>query len=158
MRHTTIALGLAMATTLYGNLAQAGVFADDLARCIVTSATPEDRALLAMHLFTTMSVSPALATLPAVPEAQRIDIADKAAAVYVRLITENCGRQTVSAIANEGPVAMQTAFSMLGQVSIRQLMMEPKVMQEMNRLSTTTKDKMEAFAKANGLPVAPPQR
>ena len=120
----------ALAAVLLGTsqLATAGPFGDDMARCMVNSTSPEDRTLFVQWLFTMLSLHPDLSAMSAVSAKQREDISRKTGALLERLLLESCHAQTQQAIQNEGPQVIQSAFQVLGQVAARGLLTEPHVL------------------------------
>ena len=51
--------------------ASAGVYTDDLSKCLVSGTTPEQKAVLVNWMFSAMSLNPAVAKYVAIPEARR---------------------------------------------------------------------------------------
>ena len=47
--------------------------------------------------------------------------------LFMSLVTEKCLPQTRAAIQNEGPSAMQAAFTVLGQLAMQELTANPEV-------------------------------
>ncbi len=112
----------------------AGVYSDDLSRCLVESSTPSDKAVLVKWMFTSMALHPDVSEMSAVTESQR-DSANKAAAeMFVKLTTETCLTQAKSAIKYEGAVAIQQGFQVFGQVAGQELFANPNVAQGLSGL------------------------
>jgi hypothetical protein len=113
---------------LWGSgLAVAGPFADDMARCLVNSASTEDRTVLVKWIFSVITLHPDLTGLSSISPAQRDEISKKAGALFQRLLLETCRSQTQKALQNEGPQTIEYAFNILGQVASRGLFTDPHV-------------------------------
>jgi hypothetical protein len=92
--HTLIvALLLAMAA-LHPGQARAGVYGDDLARCLVEKTSDSDKVLLAKWIFTIISAHPSAVSLAKVSEAERTAVARQTAGVFQTLLTDTCREQT----------------------------------------------------------------
>ncbi|MDO6462389.1 hypothetical protein Q4485_16890 [Granulosicoccaceae sp. 1_MG-2023] len=116
------------------NFSYAGVYSDDLSRCLVASSTPEDRATLAKWMFTSMARHPAVVSMSSVTDQQR-DSTNKAVAdMFVSLIADSCVTQTKDALRYEGELAMSQAFELLGKVAATELFAHPDVAQALTSL------------------------
>jgi hypothetical protein len=107
--------------------ALAGPYADDMAKCLVKSTSPEDRSLLIRWMFSAMALHPDVASMAAVTKQQRDDIVKNTGALFQRLMLDSCKAETKDAIQNEGPQTIQYAFQILGQVAARGLFTDPHV-------------------------------
>jgi hypothetical protein len=126
---------LAVLTCLASAQVAAGPYADDMAKCLVKSASPEDRTLLVKWIFSAMTLHPDLASMSAITTQQRDALTKSAGALFQRLLLEACRPETQQAIQNEGPQTIQYAFQVLGQVATRGLFMDPHVLEGMKGLS-----------------------
>ncbi|MBS0379966.1 MAG: hypothetical protein JSS29_15915 [Proteobacteria bacterium] len=122
-------VGLLAALGSLPRMAAAGPFADDMAKCLVTSTTQEDRIVLAKWVFNMMAQHPDVASLANITPAQRQGILKDAAALIQRLLTDSCRSQTRAALQNEGAATIQYGFQVLGASAMRGLMTEPHVME-----------------------------
>lgn len=114
--------------------AQAGVYSDDLSRCLVESSTEKDKALLVKWMFTSMALHPDVASMANVTQAQR-DAANKDAAdMFARLMTMTCLEQSKKAIQYEGAAAVEQGFNAFGQVAGKELFAHPNVAQALAAL------------------------
>lgn len=125
---TTMSLGLALAAAL-ASPAHAGIYSDDLAKCLVASTSDADRSLLVRWIFSTSALHPDVASISAVTPAQREGTNKATGQLIERLLTVTCRKQTREALKYEGPAAMQASFQVLGQVAMRSLMENPEVAQ-----------------------------
>ena len=121
-----IILSLLVSVT-WSSLSSAGVYTDDLTKCIVAKTSPDDRITLVKWVFIAMSRHPAVASMTKVTESDTATANEAAAALFTNLMTVNCADATRSAMKYEGVAAIQSAFSVLGQVAMGDLMSDPGV-------------------------------
>lgn len=115
--------------------ARAGVYGDDLARCLVKSATPKDQTLLMTWIFAGMSGHPDVRKYASVTEAERESLNADGARLYERLMTVDCRTELVTALKYEGPNTIEAAFEVLGRVAMQGLMRHPAVVDWLAGLS-----------------------
>lgn len=128
MKRSMIAL-LLVTLLCAPRLAPAGPFADDMAKCLVNSTSPEDRTLLVKWIFSVIALHPDLSAMAAVSAKQRDDISKKTGALFQRLLLESCRSQTQQAMQTEGQQTIQHAFEVLGQVAARGLFSDSHVLE-----------------------------
>jgi hypothetical protein len=116
--------------------AAAGIYTDDLSKCLVAKSSAEDRTLAIRWVFGAMSVHPAVADLGRASEAKREELAGRAARLFERLIVEDCRRETVAAVRYDGVGAVQTSFGVLGQVAMSDIMTHSDVNREMEAMAS----------------------
>jgi hypothetical protein len=105
----------------------AGVYTDDLSKCLVESTTKDDRLSLIRWIFTAMSKHPAVSSLTKVTESD-LDKANAATgALFMKLLTQTCVDTTKKALKYEGGAAIQLSFQVLGQVAMGDMMSDPSV-------------------------------
>ena len=75
--------------------ANAGVFTDDLSRCIVQKTTDTDRTLLVKWMFAAVTRNPDLAGMASLSEADRDKLNSSTAALYDRLILSDSDRRAL---------------------------------------------------------------
>jgi hypothetical protein len=153
------ALGLLVA--LHGTKARAGVYTDDLSRCLVKSSDSNDRVMLVQWMFTAFALHPAVQPLASITAEQRSSATKKVATLFVRLLTENCRKEAVDAMKYEGEAAIDTSFQVLGGVASRDLMTDPQVSKGMGALGDdlSNEEKLKALLKDAGItekPSTPP--
>lgn len=107
--------------------ANAGVYADELAKCLVSSTTPADRQGFIVWMFTALSVHPDITGYSSITDVQRREASVKTAKLFERLLTSDCREETIAAVKYEGASAMETSFSAFGQAAARGLMEHPDV-------------------------------
>jgi hypothetical protein len=135
--------------------ARAGVYSDDLSKCLVRSATPTDQTAFVAWAFSAMSAHPAVSQYSNFTQAQRDELNQRVGKLYERLLTVDCHAETVAALKYEGANAMEQSFSVLGQVAFRGLMTDPAVTNVLSGLGKAVDTKkIEALAKEAGVPIA----
>lgn len=120
-------ISLALLAVLAAPVAQAGVYTDDLSKCLVDSTTTDDRTALVKWMFAAASAHPAISSFSTVTQADR-DTANQAMGVlFMKLMTESCRAQAQRALKYEGPATIQLSFQVLGQVAGAELFSNPEV-------------------------------
>jgi hypothetical protein len=114
--------------------ATAGVYSDDLSRCLVSSTTAKDKIDLVRWLVSTMSLHPDVSKVISVNAQQRTEIDKSVALILQRLLTEKCRNQTLIALKNEGQAAIATSFEVLGKVAAEELFANPSVLKGFENL------------------------
>jgi len=107
----------------------AGMYSEDLARCLVSSMTTRDKTDLVRWMFSNAALHPEAASIAAVGGERRDDINRTAGRLLQRLLTESCRKQMQEALKYEGAVAMQVSFQVLGRVAMQELMSNAAVSQ-----------------------------
>lgn len=126
--------------------AHAGVYGDDLAKCLVESTTPSDRALLVKWLFAAASAHPAVASIVNVSPTIMQQTNASMGAMLMRLLTVACKDKAKKAIEYEGPGTIQLSFEVLGKVAGRELFASPEVAKGLSGLeSNLDKKKLEGL-------------
>lgn len=140
-------IGLLVAMSLSGP-AEAGVYVDDMSRCLVESTTKEDRFALVRWMFSAAAAHPAVATISSVTPEQ-LDASNKTIAdLFMKLLTETCREPTTKALQYEGPTTIQLSFQVLGQVAGNELFSSPEVVKAMSGLEKYADNKkIEALVK-----------
>lgn len=151
------AAATALALLAQASAAQAGVYTDDLSKCLVKASSAEDRSDMVLWIYAATSLHPNVKPYSKVTEAQHEAVTKKAAALTQRLLTVDCRKETVEAIRYEGASTMEAAFGVLGQVAMADLMTDQQVAQGMAKMGTyLDNEKLEALGKeAGGLAALP---
>lgn len=102
--------------------AVAGIYKDDLTRCILSSAKTEDRDAFLRWVFAAMATNPKIRDMAKISSEQSEAMSRTTAQLMQRIILVDCKPQTVEAIKYEGGSAIQEAFSVLGQSAMADLM------------------------------------
>lgn len=128
--------------------AEAGVYSDDLAKCLVASTTPKDQTDLVRWIFATAALHPQVSSIAAVTTEQRTAMARSVGELFERLLTDACRTQFSAAMQYEGNQTIESAFQVLGQVAMRALMADPAVAKGFEEIDAFIgKEKIEAAAK-----------
>lgn len=153
----TVLAALAAVSLAAPGAAQAGIYGDDLSKCLVKAMSPADQKTLVIWIFSAMASHPDVRPYASMTETQRDGSIDAAGKLMQRLLTADCRPESVAAIKYEGGEAMVGSFSILGQVAMRGLMSDPSVVADLQKLSKSVdQSKIEALAKDAG--VAPPPK
>ena len=123
-------LAIALAALSIPSPAEAGVFGDDLSKCLVEKTSDTDRLVLAQWIFTVMSVHPSAALLAKVSDADRTSVAKKAGKVFETLLTDSCKVQTAKAVKYEGSDTLKGSFKALGEIAMNSILSNPRVSEE----------------------------
>jgi hypothetical protein len=107
--------------------ARAGVYADDLSKCLVQGATAKDKTDLVRWVFANSALHPELSSISTFTPAQRTAINKTVGHLFERLLTETCKAPFHDAMKYEGAQTIEMSFSVLGQVAMRELMSHPEV-------------------------------
>jgi hypothetical protein len=130
------AVAVSIAACAPASFAHAGIYADDLSKCLVKSTSRQDQNELVVWVYLSMSAHPLVQPYAKVDEAQRDASNRKAAAQFERLLTKDCRAEAVAALKYEGASAIEPAFGTLGQVAMRGLMGDAAVQKSMSSLGT----------------------
>jgi len=109
----------------------AGLYTDDLSRCLVDSTSTGDRENLVRWMFVAMSAHPAVQTLYSV-SAEQVDQSNREIGqLAMKLLTESCVEETSKALKYEGDAGLSGAFEVLGKVAAQEIFSNPSVAQAM---------------------------
>lgn len=131
-----VLLALAALSCLFVPAAQAGPFADDMSKCLLTSTSPTDREDLVRWIFAAAAAHPAVSTVVTVNEEHRASASRTVANLFVRLLTEDCLQQVRTAVEMEGEGTIEQSFQVLGELAGRELFDSPEVGAVVARLET----------------------
>jgi hypothetical protein len=126
LKHLAGALGLALALQI-STPARAGVYSDDMGKCMVSSTTPEEKHKLVQWIFFAISLNPSITPFANITAEQR-DAADKdMAKLFEKLLGESCLKETKDAVKYEGNTAFAESFKLLGEVAGQEIFSSPEV-------------------------------
>jgi hypothetical protein len=100
---------------------------DALASCLADSTTGKDRKNMARWVFAGMSTHPDIMSLSNVKPSDRKEMDKTLAALFTRLMTENCPDQAKAVLEKEGPKGFEAAFAIIGKLAMQELMSDPNV-------------------------------
>ena len=152
-------MALILLTGFPGPVAQAGVYTDDLSKCLVKSSNRADRSVLVQWIFSGLSLHPAVQPFVSITEEQRDAFNEKAAALLSRLLVDDCRKEAIVALKYEGTAAFDASFQVLGQVASQDLMSEPHVAEGLSGMIAhylANDEKLASLLKAAGIPEANP--
>lgn len=134
--------------------AEAGVYTDDMTKCLVKAMSPADQSVLIQWTFSAMALHPDVRPYANITDAQRKSLDQKAAGLFQRMMTVDCRKEVVDAVKYEGTGSFEGAFAAMGEAAMRGLMSEPSVNKGMEGfVEYFDKSKMEALFK-DGKPTA----
>jgi len=113
----------------------AGPYADDMAKCLVKSASATDRTIFLKWLFAAIALHPEVAPMVTISVEQRDEIDKNTGVLFMRLLTESCRSETKQAIRYEGPATIQYAFQIFGQAAAGDLLANSRVSEGMRGLA-----------------------
>lgn len=105
----------------------AGVYGNELSKCLVESSTADDKLVFVKWMFTAMSLHPHVKPLSKVTPKQRDDSDKNMANIFLQLMTVRCVDQAKKALQYEGQTAIESSFRIFGQVAARELFSHPDV-------------------------------
>jgi hypothetical protein len=148
--HWAAALGAAAVAT--ASPAAAGVYGDDLAKCLVDATSPRDQKNFMIWMYLALSLHPDVTKYVKVTPQDR-EAQDKiVAGLFERLMTVDCRTQTVKALKYEGTNTIEAAFTIFGQAAARGLLSDPAVNAGMENMATQIDtSKFEALAAEAGV-------
>ncbi|WP_374661649.1 hypothetical protein [Inhella sp.] len=128
-------------------LSQASPQAEALGQCLAENTSGKDRKDLARWVYVAMSAHPEMKAL-ATQTGNADEVSRVAGALFTRLLADNCPAQTRAAMQAGGPVAIQTAFTTLGQLAMQELMSNKDVAATLGQLERhLDRAKLEALAR-----------
>ena len=157
MRHLTASLVLLLGLAAPA-AARAGVYSDDLSRCLVAHTAEADQIVLAQWIYGIMSVHPDVASIARVDDGARERTSKQVARIFETLLTASCRDETARAMRYEGSEALGHSFEMLGKIAMQTLLGNPKVAAESQAfVRYMDQDKLKAVvgAAAAAAPAAP---
>jgi hypothetical protein len=95
---------------------------DALSKCLADSTTGKDRRALAQWLFVSMGAHPDMKLIARIPDQVAEDSTVEAGRLFSRLLGDACPNETKAAVRVMGPLAIQGAFTVLGQLAMQELM------------------------------------
>lgn len=135
MRHAKCCASIAVVAIGCIGPALAGPYGDDMAKCLVKSASVADRTDFLKWLFAAISLHPEVQTMVTISAKQRDDIDRNAGTLFMRLLTQSCRVETQQAIRYEGPATIQYAFQVFGQAATSDLLTNATVAEGMKGLN-----------------------
>ena len=112
---------------LLSSTSYAGIYTNELSKCLVESTSKEDRVALVKWMFSAASLHPAVKSISSVTKDDLDDANKITANLFMKLLTNLCVKETKKALKFEGQTTIETSFRVLGQVAGRELFSSPEV-------------------------------
>jgi len=122
-------------TGLMPTAANAGIYGDEMAKCLVSSTTTQDRSVLVKWIFAAAASNPEVKSMVSVTDNQRNKLNKSIAELFERLLTDSCRKETQAAYKYEGKATISSSFNLLGQVAGRELFSDPNVTKSVSGLT-----------------------
>ena len=146
MKNVTILIML-LAAALISTPAVSGAVSEALGVCMIDSLTGKERKQLAQWVFFGMSAHPEISRFSNVTEASKNETDQFVGQLVTRLLTEDCPAEARLALNSESSLALQTAFGLVGQVAMQELMNDKNVATSMSNFEQyLDKHKLNALA------------
>lgn len=129
---TLLILGL----LTFSPLTIAGEYTDELSECLLGATSEEDKLSLVKWMFTAMALHPAVEEIADISLSAREQANREMAELIIKLLSRACFTETRLALKNEGSIALQTSFAVLGQVAATNLFSDPNVAAGLASLET----------------------
>lgn len=110
-----------------GTAAFAGPDGEVLSKCMVDATSVDDRRTLVRWIFAAAAQNPDVADIATLQEAQKAEMSKSVAALFERLLTQDCRLELQAAMKSEGNTTLQTSFGGLVQAAMRGLIEHPSV-------------------------------
>ena len=99
-------------------------YTDELSECLLGATSEEDKLSLVKWMFTAIALLPAVEEIPEVSLSTREQANREMADLIIKLRSRACFTETRQ---NEGSIALQTSFAVLGQVATTNLFSDQSV-------------------------------
>lgn len=117
-----IVIGLLFSFGVY-----AGPATNTLGVCLTDSLTGKERKVLAKWIFFAIAAHPEISSYSNVTDNSQDETNQFVGGLITRLMTEDCPSQAKAALKEDGSVAFEQAFGMVGQVAMQELMADQNV-------------------------------
>jgi hypothetical protein len=142
VRAALLAAGLLAAA-----FAEAGPYSDDLAKCMVRTSSPADRAEFVKFLFSAIAQHPDVSSMANIPPKQMEATMKATGELIQRLLLQSCRSEAQLAIHYESMQSVFYAFQFYGQAMAAELWGNPIVAGKMKDLNKYLDvEKFKAFA------------
>ena len=112
----------------------AGPFADEMAKCLVTSTSNRDRNKLLKWMFKIYSDHPEVSYMVDLSDREKKVIDKEMADLFTRLLSEDCFEESKNAQKYEGNIVFVNAFRILGQTAAQGFTGNPDVQRSMKKV------------------------
>ena len=105
----------------------AGPFTDEFSRCIVTKTTSQEKTDLVKWIYVTISFHPQLSDMSNL-SSEDVEMVNIRVADYMtNVFAYKCNKELIEAIKYEGENSVVTAFELLGEIAISEIMVDEGV-------------------------------
>ena len=111
----------------------AGLFEDELTKCLVTSTNNRDTTKLIKWFFKVYSDHPEVSYMVDLSDREKKVIDKEMADLFTRLLSEDCLDESKKAQKYEGDIVFFNAFQILGQTAAQGFNNNPDVMKSINK-------------------------
>ena len=151
---TAVAAATAALAMGCASSASAGVYSDDLSRCLGKATSSADRDVLVRWIFAAMANNASVKSFATITPEQHKKMEKDGGELFQRLLVTDCHAETVTALKFEGYDAIAVGFRTLGEVAMRGLTADPTVSASLtNWINYIDQDRLKAVIKEAGLPV-----
>ena len=105
----------------------AGPATNTLGICLTDSLTGKERKTLAKWIFFAIAAHPEISSFSKVTEESQDQTNQFVGNLITRLMADDCPNQAKAALKEDGSVAFEQAFGMVGQVAMQELMADQNV-------------------------------
>jgi hypothetical protein len=145
MRRNRLSVLMAVTAMLVGSAAHAGLYSDALAKCLVSATSKKDKTDLIRWIFASAAAHPDVSDIACLDGKQRTGMVRMAGELFERLLTVSCRKEFREAVKYEGNSAIESSFTVVGQVAMRDLLADPEVAKVLGELgSFVSQDKLKA--------------
>jgi len=130
---STIVIAVLLAITIQVNTVYAGVYSNQLTRCIIEAMDKQDKVQFSRYFVLMYSQSPEVQDMVSISEKQERNILENIAKLYSKLMTKSCKKLTKKVMKYEGTKGIVKSFTMLGRIRAQQIM-KSKEVQEMFKI------------------------
>jgi hypothetical protein len=100
---------------------------DAFSRCLAESTTGKDRKDFARWLFVSMGAHPSMREISRITPEAAEDASRNAGLLLTKLLADSCPKEAQAAFKAVGAAAMQSAFGVVGQLAMQELMTDKDV-------------------------------
>ena len=125
---------LAFLLTISNQQTFAGPFADEMAKCLVTSTNNRDKNTLLRWMFKIYSDHPEVSYMVDISDREKKVIDKKMADLFTRLLSEDCFDESKNAAKYEGNIVFNNAFRIFGQTAAKGFMGDPNVKRSIKKV------------------------
>jgi len=134
--HRSLKTLLVLGLLTLSPMASSGEYTDELSDCLLLATSEEDKLSLVKWMFTAMALHPAVEEIANVSLSSREQANREMAELIIELLSRRCFSETRLALQNEGTLALQASFSVLGQLAATNLFADPNVAAGLASLET----------------------